>query len=436
MKIAELFVALGFKVEGDDILGSIDKRMDKAASTAGKLALGVDAITTGLLFMADTALNAAVGLNKFFVSTGLSSTELQQWQHTAALANVSGQELEQTVRGLQEVGPKIMLNGGSGAAPWLLLGLNPNMDPFEMLKQLHKALQNVTPDRLAAARVIAQQAGIGADMFQLLRQKNLPVDALKEQYILTSQNQEKLMALNAAWKNVKDESGRVSNKFLSELAPALTKLLDLVTYVIDKGAEFVKWLNGGTDGADTLRHVLQFLSVALIVVAPLLTVFAGAMKLAAVTMAAFDAEAAPWLLGIAAIAVGAIAAADAVMVLVSAIKHFNDANHPTDAQSKTELEQIGIKQRRNYKDVLRDQGGPSPQGSGYGYSESWRSMNIGDVLGHPSQPTIRSGNTTSVHVEKIQIDGSRDPQATGRAVVDILRQQLTSAGSNAPAPNY
>ena len=436
MKIAELFVALGFQVEGGDVLPNVEKQLDSAAGKAGKLAAGIDVITAGLLYMVDTAVNAAVGLSKFSLSTGLSTTELQQWQHTAAVANVSAAELTATVTELWKTGSRLMLGGGSGATPWLLLGINPNMDPFEMLKQLHVALQNITPERLAAFSVIAEQAHLSSDMFQMLRQKNLPIDALKQQYLLLGQNQEKLMRVNREWNTLKDEATRTKNIFSAEMAPALSRVLEYLLKVVDQAAQFVHWLNGGSPAADLLRNALQVLGVGIAVLGGILTTFAVAAKGFSIALGVVNVASsslflttAGWLAIAAAIALTAKSFYD----LTKAIVDYNDA---------TNIKQVGLAPGRFPKGAQGFKDNPAAPNQGvHGAGGQWDPYRpwgptLGDLLGHDKPRNSVGGSTSTVHIDKIQIDGSKDPKATGKSVVSELMQHLTFAGGNAPAKSY
>lgn len=415
MKLAELFVAIGFQVEGPNVLPDIERDLDNAANKAGKLAVGIDLLTAGLLFMADHATNAAVALNKFGVLTGLSTTELQRWEHAAALFNVSGGEMAKTITSLQEVVPKMMMQGGSAAAPWFLLGLNPGMDPIKMLDTLSDSLKNVSKEQLALTRVMMHQAGFSDDVIQFLMQYNRQRDALKERYLLMSQEQGKLMQLNREWKNLTDVTSRASDKFIAEMAPALMRVVGFLTRGVDKLAEFIDWLHGGTPEADNWRHALQLLAVGIIALGGVLTTFVGIVKGASIVVGAFNAAAAPWVLTITALAAAVLAAADAYMVLTSAIKHFHDADPQkglgTYDPSKPDGKGRAIPPRHN-------RGGIGPL----------------DLLGNPVPTGVRSGNTTTIKVDKISVEASHDTLSqTADKISDAFSKALAFAGSNAPA---
>ncbi len=119
---------------------------------------------------------------------------------------------------------------------------------------------------------------------------------------------------------------------------------------------------------------------------------------------------------------------------MSAIKHFNDAQGPRGDYDPSKPDgrrspYSPINSRDAYKNYEGTPGSGNP----------WWKYSIGDLLGYTNDYRMRGGGPNvspiMLRIEKILIDGSRDPQATGRAVVDSLRREMTYAGSQAPAPN-
>jgi DNA-binding transcriptional regulator YiaG len=315
MTIAELVVKLAFKVTGASDMEEVVSKLEHATVQSAKAAAGVDIVSAAILGMVTTAVNAGVAMQKFAIATGLSRSELQQWEHTAALGNVSATELQQTVKGIQAAAAQIALGQGN-TSPWVLLGINPHSDPFAILRQLHAALQDITPERLGMARVIAQQAGISENMFQLLRQKNLPIDSLKEMYLLTDKNQQALIVLNIQWQNLLDLAGRAKNRFASELAPAFSAVVDILTRGVDMLGRFVEWLDRGGYWAQVLKTVLAGLAVGIVALGALMTGATATLGLATAAMIAFGLASASTALAIGGIAVAAGLALIAVGKLV------------------------------------------------------------------------------------------------------------------------
>lgn len=477
MKIAELYVILGFHVEGAEGLQMMEKGLDSAASKAGKLVAGIDVMTAGLLYMMNTAVNAAVGMSQFSLATGLSTTELQQWQHTAAIANVSGAEIQKTIMALQEVKSRIMLGGGA-AAPWLLLGLNVNQSPIEMLKQLHTALLQVNGDQLATTRILMQQAGFDDKQFAMLRRSDLPIDALTAQYILTQQNATKLVELNKAWNDLSDRAQRVKNIFSSEMAPGLTQVINLLLKGVELLASFVHWLDSGSIAADLVTMALQGFGIVLAGMGVLLTTFAVGAKALSFALGGLEIAALPIAGTMMTIAGSILAVSFAVYELIKATEAFNslqdakklqestakDADYADKrlAQSRRDRGLTPQTPKQKHDDALLDE---TPfEYRGRQKREKSRSLRglfssgfsdipktdtsvpplLGnaapeprDLLGHAAPSITTNNSPTTVNIDKVQIDGHQynDAGALARGFIESLKQSLAAAGAMAPAKN-
>lgn len=398
MKIGELFVALGFDIQGGDDLIVIEKTLDKAAGSAGKLALGVDALVTGFLFMVDTATKAALALQNFTLQTGLQNDGLQKVQHAAKLAGVTGEELTQTIKGIQAEGAKIALGQGN-VAPWALLGISPTDDPFKVFAKIREGLQSLDPGRVAAARVIAQQAGIGDNVFAFLRRKDIPLDDLKELYILTTRQQGSLVQLGKDWADLTDRLGRSKNVFSAEVAPSLDKLVTFLIRVIDKVAEFVHWLDSGTPAANLAKNAIIDLGIAFGVFAAAITAFAAVAKIGAVAAGLFNTAILPEIAVLAAIAAAVWLAVDAYEALVDVYHRW--------------------KGDENF----------APGGGGFGghgAGGSWE--DIAKTPGHGA-----GGSTTVNQTNTIQVHGAGDPAIAARRVHSELSKALSDAAFSGPA---
>lgn len=240
MTIGSLLVTLGFKIDGIDDLKDVSKEIDSAVGSATKLALGVDVLTTGLAAMIHGALNATTSLRQFGLVTGLSTEELQQWQYKAALSNVSAQEMADTVENIQKTGMKIATTG-EGAQPWVLLGIDPTQNPFKVLAQLQTVLNSMDARRVALARSIVDQTGIGRNVFAMLRQPD--AGRLPARFIVNEKDQAKMAALNREWQNLGFLVNQTKTKFISELGPGLTDIVVLLERAASAANRFVQWLD-------------------------------------------------------------------------------------------------------------------------------------------------------------------------------------------------
>ena len=303
MTIGELFVKLGFKIDGAEDFKKVAQDLKDSAATAGKLALGVDAITAGFTGMMGWAMTAGNALGKFALTTGLSTTELQQWQFAAAKAGVSSQELEETVKRLQMVAPKVLMGGGEGMAAWTLLGLNPTDNPFVMLAKMNGALQSFDNKRVAAARYLAGQIGISDNFFQFLR-RTLDLN-LGRNFVTSPEEIEKLSRMYGQWKAIGFEMAQIKNKGGVIFQPWLETVVGDLAGVNDKLANWINGLNSGGLAAEANKTSINNLALEFTGLAIALTAVAGASKGARVLLVALEAVATP--LGAALLAIAAFA---------------------------------------------------------------------------------------------------------------------------------
>lgn len=412
MTIAELLVKIGFKFDGTDKLPQVEKQLNETAGTAGKLALGIDAITAGMGYLIDTAMNAAVGLNQFHLATGLSAESLQEMQYNAKLANVSTSEMMNTVKNLQKIGNDIRLGKGD-AQPWVaFLGLDPTQDPNKLIAKLRASFSSLTDAQAGFARNIASQAGISDTVFAWLRTKPGPDEVLPKWAELTDQNTAALVALNREWQKLEGQTGGEKNKFISELAPALTSILVDLEPVAREFGKFVFWLDRGSPAANAVKDAIVGLGVGLAATGTILTTFAAGAKLAALATDVLELALAPLLID--ALALGA--ALTGVYLIFKQIEDFRKAHHTAP------------------EDVIPSLGGKWQNDP----SKPWLNGGMNEYF-TPANAAAAQGNqhTTVAQSVQVTIPGAGDPHATARAVKETLdqhaQQALTAASVQAPA---
>jgi hypothetical protein len=422
---------LVFDVEGGDAIPETKADLDDISASAGKAALVLDGVVAAMGLIVRGAVNSAVALQKFAYGTALSGDELRQWQYTAALANVSAGELENGVKSLQLTGAKVALTG-QGAGPWLLLGIDPRSNPFDILKRLNVELQSVNANRIAAARLIANEAGISDDLFQALRRNNLEIDKLQQYYLLTPKNKEDLAKLNEEWQRLEFHLGATSDRFGGVLAPALITVFGWINHLVDKTAQFVNWLQSGSTAATVTKDIIISLAATLTVAAGVLTTVATATKVFSIALGALDITLSP-ILGTITLIVAALAAATLGFTdLSAAVQHFNDKG-PRPIYP----EGIGgpaVRPKRTAK--------PGEPGFDYGPAISGPSASVlkdshamgalVDLLNRlPGGGSSR--NTTVTVNSPVTITGNANPSAVVTAVRDGHQQALVNAGLSSPA---
>jgi hypothetical protein len=188
IKLGDLFVSLGVKAD-IPVLKEFNKSLKDITVGGAATIASVAGVSLEFKHLFDETMNAALGLQTFKAQTGLSSQELQVWQQVAERANVSAESVSGSIVSLQQNIANIRMGKGN-VAPFQLLGLDIQKDPFALLGDIRARLQNVS--RPVAANLI-QQLGFSPDMIQLLTLTNKQLKDLgvNPDLILSEKNQKK-----------------------------------------------------------------------------------------------------------------------------------------------------------------------------------------------------------------------------------------------------
>ena len=261
MKIGELLIALGFRIEGDKDLQTVERGMLRATGSATKLAIEVAALNAAFLYMIEQSLKAAVALRTFSLTTALSTDELQDWEHRAQVNGLAAGTLTDAIKELQTARTNFALGNPQAVGAWTLLGVDPRQDPFRVLDAMRLRLQGIKD--VGVARNLLGQVGLEA-LLPLLRSSNAEWEKWSRNFIVTGEQTAKLAKLNAAWQSLKLSVSSAAIQLSSLFTPALGALARALEWVADRAALFVRWLQTSDPLANLLRRGIQLLAVALL----------------------------------------------------------------------------------------------------------------------------------------------------------------------------
>lgn len=432
MKIAELFVSLGFDVKGDSKIVTVEQNLGKAQGKALMLLAGVTALNAAFYAMMASATGAAVALGKFAVSTNLSSVELQEWQHEASKFNVTGDEVTATLSAINQAQAEIKLGQGN-IAPFQFFGLSVNQSAFDVMKKFAEVSKGMDP---GIARTMASQMGITDNMFQFLQQANLDLERFNKNLLLTGEEQARLVKLNRVWQDIVFSLGALKNRFADTFAEPLTKAANMLKDLIDKMAEFVDWLHSGSTGADVMKWVLLAIVAALGAAFVALTAVVTVMGVLIVVVKALSLAALPLLAALApiVITIGLIVGALTVLVLLiddfwgaidgkDSLFDWNDGliftikNVELLAAAMTRLMETSDKIRATAKLLFS---------GGFNGSEL-KNIWSGEDAARPSRPSGAGGSVSQTNTVNVAVDGAGDPVAVGREVGKTVKQAIIEA---------
>lgn len=283
MKIADLFIDLDLKgamVVGK-ALGGIQSGLKGAAEMSRTTKAGILGTILAFEELTRSGVNSAIELKNFAGATGLSTAELQKWLYMARMNDVAGDELSETIKGLQSAQAAMALGRGvPEGAVWF--GLDPKKNPLEMFAQIGEKLRQIGNDQkqIGIARTMASTLGISDNMFAMLRRGNMSLAGFRKEMLLTGEEQKKLIGINRLWKqfwyDIQNESQKVLAHDLAGPITGAVKLLgDSAKGIGDAIGAIHKVFSKADMNTDKLAHNFKVLAAILapfgLVVAPVAT---------------------------------------------------------------------------------------------------------------------------------------------------------------------
>ena len=222
MKLDELFVALGFKVDDKDL-----KKVEGTLNDVKKSALGfkiaIGAVAFGLSRMISNTIQGTAELEKFSQTTGLAIDKLLAWQEAGQKIDLTlgADTIKNSIVSLQKNLDEIKLGRGDIGA-FQILGVDiAGKDAFQVLENLRSALGNV--DNSVAKNLIGRM-GLDPSFLTLLKTSRNEFEALGKQIQLTANQRNDMLTLGKSFREIKLNAISLKNQIAASLAPAINKL--------------------------------------------------------------------------------------------------------------------------------------------------------------------------------------------------------------------
>lgn len=236
MQIAELFVNLGIKGTEKTVgaLSTVKKGLGDISSMSLEAKAGILAALYGLERL--TAASGAAGTNftNFTALTGMSAQALQRWQYAARQAGISGQEMEGSLKGVQNAMTNMLLGNGMPAGFGIVaskvgLDMTRLRDTQYVMAQLQKFAQQVPAD--VASNVI-KSFGVGEGVIAAMRRNSFRPDVFAKAPAYSDKEIGALDKANIAWSNLGQKIemaiGHFNAKHGLELVRDITVITDKV----------------------------------------------------------------------------------------------------------------------------------------------------------------------------------------------------------------
>lgn len=428
-----------------------------------KLAVILGAVAAATAVLIAKSVTATMEMANFGKATDMSTAKLQAFQHAAQVGGASGAEMAGLLDSLQTKIQEVRIGEGD-VSPFAMLGLDVSKDPMQMMDDLRAKLATMTDEQKQFARMLAGRIGINSAMFaSLLRQsKELSKSLVLEQGAIDSTQD-----LNAAWQDLLFSLSAVRNQITSALAPTFTFLAARLSWVVSKLAVFTHWLASSSPVAKALSVILGVIVAALFAVAAALAIAAAGITAAAAVMTVMSFVSS----GLAAALWGVVTAAAAVAapflligVLIGAVVLAWDEAITAFQGGETVFGKLGDDLVAPFTAIYDFFSGLSTMidnvwggivgtisgaianitalipdwlfkwlgGTGIVAVNPLASITQAAAQPPSNQPNAGKSSNVSQDIE-INVDGSKDPKETAKAVNNGLKTALSNASYQMPA---
>lgn len=196
----------------------------------GTLVLAVKKLIGVLSNLAKNAFTAAVNTELFTRQTSVGRRTLKEWELAVMKAGLNREEAANAFKTMAQKRERAFLTG-EGATPFLqLFGGIPRNDE-ELFEQFRERTRYMTKEQ---AVMWGEMLGFTADFAAFLHTRRDEIDSLAGR-IATDEQQAAIVKLNAAWQELKFNMEQLAEMVLSDFAPALTKLLNILNVLTSMG---------------------------------------------------------------------------------------------------------------------------------------------------------------------------------------------------------
>jgi hypothetical protein len=428
-----------------------------------KLAVILGAVAAATAVLIAKSVTATMEMANFGKATDMSTAKLQAFQHAAQVGGASGAEMAGLLDSLQTKIQEVRIGEGD-VSPFAMLGLDVSKNPMQMMDDLRAKLATMGDEQKQFARMLAGRIGINSAMFaSLLRQsKELSKSLVLEQGAIDSTQD-----LNAAWQDLLFSLSAVRNQITSALAPTFTFLAARLSWVVSKLAVFTHWLASSSPVAKALSVILGVIVAALFAVAAALAIAAAGITAAAAVMTVMSFVSS----GLAAALWGVVTAAAAVAapflligVLIGAVVLAWDEAITAFQGGETVFGKLGDDLVAPFTAIYDFFSGLSTMidnvwggivgtisgaianitalipdwlfkwlgGTGIVAVNPLASITQAAAQPPSNQPNAGKSSNVSQDIE-INVDGSKDPKETAKAVNNGLKTALSNASYQMPA---
>lgn len=197
------------------LFGMIGQKMTSYFGKLNAARIGLLGATSAVTYFTKKMSDAAVYLDKVSSLTGLSATGLQRVGAMAEQSGASMNDLAGAVAGFQKNSVDIMLGRGGNIGAFQFMGIDPHQDPMKILDQLSGKLKTMPT---ALGTTMARDMGLSDDLIYFLKN----ADNLKppsEETLLTDKEIKRLKDFNIQFNRIFGIGQRTLQKFAAMIVP-------------------------------------------------------------------------------------------------------------------------------------------------------------------------------------------------------------------------
>ena len=461
MNIIELFAKIGLKADTGP------------AEAFGKGINGIKGALVGAV-AGTLSLSAAIGavnaqfaqsleMKKFADDTGESVEEMQKWKAVAQQVSGAGDSVAASVRAISENQAKIRLGQGN-ISGYQLLGIDSRSDPFKVLEAIRTKTEGLSA---SMRRNIASQFGISKDLVATLELTNEEFDQMaRNAFVIPAGNLESMNKARASLETVKNAVNYLQSEFVTALAPSIKLISDKIAeFVRNHGAKIAEWIQKAVtmiirvaDLIDkTIRSTLGWKN-ALLALAAVFVILNASVMLPVAALVLFlailediylysqgkDSLIGRFLAGMPALKKVFDDLLGSIQLIVTALGAiFSGDFSKLDEMVKKwglfgqVLEVVAhalsiIREGLSMEDINTSMEGIKKKGFLQEYGEEWGNLfaKIGstDWLGGGNKPAPAAAAPVTINSNPtININGSTNPEATGKAAADYAKKDAQRA---------
>lgn len=280
MKVGELFVFLGIKVDDKQLKG-FDKGLKGVTGQLDLTKLAAVGAIYAIDRFIESSVAGGVALYNFTQQTGDSAQALQQWQVAAASANpaLGVDQIAQSIQTLENNLVEIRKFGQGNASPfaWLQIDIAHGENAIDVLEQLRDRVQGL--DRVTAVNLI-QKMGLNPGFINILTRSKEEFDALVKSMSRSDGTINTLQKMGERIANLKLNLILFKDNLIADFAPAINKLLDVLQnfgQAISRAFAMIKEFS--EESPNLFRNIATGVGVLLAALNPLKTTIVGLLLL-------------------------------------------------------------------------------------------------------------------------------------------------------------